>query len=61
MIMAGVGSASIALAVRALVHRNEIANAVREEQKTVIMHPIVTPMIATGKNPAAGLSVSMRF
>ena len=61
MIMAGVGGASIALAVRSLVHRNDIANAVREEQKTVVVHPIVSPMIAMGKNPSAGFSVSMRF
>jgi hypothetical protein len=61
MIMAGVGGASIAFAVRSLVHRHDVANAVREEQKTVIVHPIVSPTISMGKNPSAGFSVSMQF
>jgi hypothetical protein len=62
IISAAVGGLSVALAVRALVHRHEIANAVREEQKSVRVHDVsITPLITVGKEAATGLAVSLRF
>ena len=62
LIMAGVGSATMALAIRSLVHRHENAVAIREEQKTVIIHDVkIDPMIAMGRGAAPGVSVSMKF
>lgn len=62
IIMAGVGSASIALAVRSLVHRHEAKEAIRAEQKTVVIHDVqILPTIALNNGAAPGFSVSMRF
>jgi hypothetical protein len=62
MIMAGVGTASIALAMRSLVHRHEAIEAIHAEQKTVVIHDVqILPTIALNNGAAPGFSVSMRF
>jgi hypothetical protein len=62
LIMAGVGGATIAFAVRSLVHRHETAMAIREEQESVIIHDVkINPMIAMGRGAAPGVAVSLKF
>ncbi len=62
LISAGIGGVAVALAVRSLVRHRELTNeAIRAEQRSVIVQPVITPIFEMAHRTGAGFSVSMKF
>ncbi len=62
IVSAGVGALGVAFAVHSMARHNEILAAARDvERKRAIAEATITPMLAMGGGPGAGLAVSIRF